>query len=492
MLYAVVSDVHANLPAWKAVLADLTSLGAGRILCLGDVVGYGPEPAAVLSSMYRHADAFVMGNHDAALCGRLDPAGFNRHARTMVEWSAQRVSARGKAFLARQSLVLTAPDFVCVHGDLALPGAFQYILKPDDALATWRAGAADLVFVGHSHIAGLFVLGASGRPHRLTPEDFVVEEGKRFIVNVGSVGYPRDGDARACYCLYDDVERAVRWRRVPFDMDALRKAMQREGLDEERMPLLDHDPVKLRRPVREQLQFESAPTKRRMAQDVKDTTDLATLLRRRMRRWRALAGLSLALGIGALAVVVPARRATERAMPEQPLPANLAHVPAALTGNLVPPLPRQWDGNLLGNWRYRLSHPARQKLELAEADEVHGPRLRVSHERRARLVLEAPPWELNGLASGKLRGRVAVRRGKSFRGAVTMVLDVTERDENGRPIERRGMLHAAPGLRRRNGWMLAQQTTRRLLNAQTESLRFRIEAEFEGQLEIAAPELRLR
>lgn len=494
MLYAVVSDVHANLPAWKSVLADLTSLGAERIISLGDVVGYGPEPAAVLESMHRHVDAFVMGNHDAALCGKLPPDRFNSFARAMIDWTAARVSRRGKSFLAGQSLALTGPGFSCVHGDLAVPGAFRYILDPEDALGSWEAAEDQLIFVGHSHLPGIFVRGPSGRPHLLPPQDFVLEEGKRFIVNVGSVGYPRDGDPRASYCLFETGEQAVRWRRVPFDIDALREAARRAGLDMKRMPLLDRDPLRLRKPVREQLQFNPAADASQMARDVVPTRDLATL-RRRVRRWRvaAAAGIAAAALAAAAAATLAARLGpAETAVPAAPLPARVAVTPADLTGNLLPPLPASWDGVRLGEWRYVLSRPAVQRLGVETDGEPPAPRLRIVHARRARCRIEAPEWVLNGAAAGrKLQGELMARRGTDFNGTVVVVVDAEERDATGRPRERPALLHFPPAMPRKGGWEMARRTTDAPLGERTRRLRFRVEADFSGTLEIADPALRL-
>ncbi|MDD5707454.1 MAG: metallophosphoesterase family protein [Kiritimatiellae bacterium] len=493
MLYAIVSDVHANLPAWRAVLADLISAGAGRIICLGDVVGYGPEPAAVLASMHRHVDAFVMGNHDAALCGKLSPARFNSYARAMIEWSAGKVSRRGREFLAAQSLVLQGPGFTCVHGDLEQPAAFHYLLEPLDANGTWAATHDALVFVGHSHLPGLFVRGASGLPHLLAPQDFLLEEGKRFIVNVGSVGYPRDGDSRACYCLFSPDEGAVRWRRVPFDMQALRDAMRRERLDEQQVPLLDRDPVRLRQPVREQLQFDPAADSTQMAQGVAATHDLAAL-RRRGRRWRlaALAGLAAAALAGGAAVVMYLKwQPPGLAVPADPLAPHDAAVREELAGNLVPPWPLLLQGDRLGGWRYSLFRPRAQRLEVILDDVSGAPRLRLTHARRALCRLEAPAWRVHGLAEGKLRTALMVRRGPDFEGQVTVVVDAEESDRSGRPRVHPALLHAIPAIARKDGWEMAQATTARPLDDRTHALRYRIEADFAGTLELAEPSLTL-
>lgn len=492
MRYAIVSDIHANLQAWNAVLSDLTALGAERIICLGDVVGYGPDPAAVLESMYRHVDAFVMGNHDAVLCGKLSPARFNDQARRMIEWTAARVSRRAADFLARQSLALTGPGFCCAHGDLAVPGAFRYLVEPGDAVASWNAVPDPLIFVGHTHVPGIFVLGPSGVPHPLPAQDFILEEGKRFLVNVGSVGFPRDRDARASYCLYDTDEGAVRWRRVPFDLDALGAALAREGLGADTLPMLARDPRTLRKPIREQLHFTPALDATQLVRDVVTSRDL-TRLRRRARSWRALAlgGAAAALLAAAAAGALFWRqRAHHVQVPAAPLPPHEIVIAQDLRGNLLPPVPESIFDGRLGAWRYRLADGRVQTIALRAAGE-HAPAFVVTHRARAHCQLEAPTLLLSGLAAGKAQVQTMIRRGPDFDGRLEIIVGLVDRDAHDRRRARPNLLRCEPTLRRGGGWELAQRTTDAPLDARAEELQFRIEGEFTGSVEIAAPSLRL-
>ena len=479
MRYAIVSDLHANLPAWKAVLADLTTLGASRIICLGDVVGYGPQPNEVLASVYRHVDAVVMGNHDAVVCGKLTPERFNRQARVMIEWSAERVSRKGRAFLSSAALTLRGEGFVCVHGELGLPGAFNYLVEPKDTLPTWEATEAPLVFVGHSHHAGLFVRGASGVPHPLPPEDFVLEGGKRYIVNAGSVGYPRDGDPRASYCLYDVEEQVVRFRRVPFDYEDLRLA-------EQSMPLLDRDPLRLRQPVREQLEFDPSENAGQMARGVTESRDLQRL-RRSNRLWRkaAVAGLLLAaLMAGVVAAFALNKTApAEVAFPAAPLPVREAVVPSDVAGNLLPALPGSLADTVLEGWRYHLANPKVQKLDVESGGTGPSPRLRLVHPRRASFRLEAPEWVMNGVAEGRLRARLSALRGEDFVGTVKVIVVADERA--GGETRERVVINFDLPFNRKLTWEESRRimdSRKPALGAATERVRYRIEAEFAGTL----------
>ena len=240
MRYAILSDVHANASALRAALADAADAGAEKIVCLGDVLGYGPEPVAALELVYRKAHVCLAGNHDDAVSGRFPVEDFTSFAADAV--------ARQRALLAPQALDWlrhlphvcafpgpsggAADGFACAHGDFSDPAAFRYVLEPADAPESWRARAETLLFVGHTHCPGVFAADADGAPRALPPEDFARAPGRRYLVNVGSVGYPRSGACRTVYCIYDDAARTVAFRSLPFDLEGYRAKMNGQGLDE--------------------------------------------------------------------------------------------------------------------------------------------------------------------------------------------------------------------------------------------------------------------
>ncbi len=488
MRYAIVADIHANLPAWNTVLTDLASLRVDRIVCLGDIVGYGPEPAAVLASVYRHVDGFCLGNHDAVVAGKLDAGLFNDRARAAIAWTAGQLGARAAGFLGGMPLTLTGPGFRCAHGDFAAPAAFRYVIEPTDALASWQAVPEPLLFVGHSHVPALFVLGASGVPHRIEAQDFVLEEGKRFLVAAGSVGHPRDRDARACYCIYDTADSSVRWRRVAFDLDACRAAYARTGQDPGLAPYLQRDPRQTRPPLREMLNFAPANTPAQEARGVVATGDLARL-RRRLGRWRMLTFLLAAVvlaGLSAAAVLTWHAQATRtRWTPATPPPPRALVAAQHALGNQVPALPDEIapDGQL-GGWRLGLQAPRAQRIGIEQNAEGHAV-LVVRAAQRTRFCFEAPAIEVHGVSLGKAQASGLFRRSPDFEGHVELVLDVEERDEQGRLRRRPGLICKPPTLERKQGWMLAQQTTDANQLARVATLRFAVEGEFSGQLELA-------
>ena len=232
MRYAILSDVHANEAALRAVLTDAQDAGASRMICLGDVLGYGPDPVASLEIVHDQVHACLLGNHDAAVCGLMSMEDFTPVAAGAAEKHRSMLSPKAAEWLRTLPLVYEGPGFACAHGDFSAPAEFNYILDPEDAVPSWQARGEQLLFVGHSHQPGIFVLGASGEPHRLEPMDFVLEDGKRYVVNAGSVGYPRSGACRSFYCIYDDSSRTVFFRSLPFDLEGYRRKMNGTGLDE--------------------------------------------------------------------------------------------------------------------------------------------------------------------------------------------------------------------------------------------------------------------
>ena len=232
MRYAIISDVHANEAALRATLTDAADEKVEKIICLGDVLGYGPEPVAALELVYRRAHVCLAGNHDDAVCGRFPVEDFTEFAAAAVARHRAAITHEAKDWLAHLPYTCAFEGFACAHGDFSEPQNFNYILEAEDAVASWEARTEQLLFVGHSHRPGIFVLGASGTPHRLDATDFTLEDGKRYIVNPGSVGYPRSGDCRSSYCIYDDESRTVEFRSLPFDLDSYAAKMHGQGLNE--------------------------------------------------------------------------------------------------------------------------------------------------------------------------------------------------------------------------------------------------------------------
>ena len=220
MRYAVFSDVHANPTALAKVVADARSCGAEEFICLGDTVGYGPLPSEAISAVRSVAQVVLAGNHDAAVSGAVGTMDFIDLAGEAASRHRDALSRGELAWLRSLPASANIAGAAFVHGDLTDVAAFNYVDSEDAAAANFAATDAQIVFVGHTHVPEIFVVGASGTVHRLPPQDFVREDGKRYIVNVGSVGYPREsnGTCLSAYVLYDTEEQSVRFRFLPFSV----------------------------------------------------------------------------------------------------------------------------------------------------------------------------------------------------------------------------------------------------------------------------------
>jgi len=223
MRYAIISDIHANRQAWQAVSTDIRCHGVDAVICLGDIVGYGPAPAEVLASVYERSDYFVLGNHDAVVARRLDPTCFNDQAREVIEWTCGQLGPQAARFFNEVPFLLDAEGFCCAHADYAAPDVFDYIMEPADAVASLEICPEPILFVGHTHEPCVMQWTPDGRVQHRTPERLLLAEDWKYVINVGSVGDPRDGDLRASYAVLDLEAGDVQFRKVPFDLDAYRR-----------------------------------------------------------------------------------------------------------------------------------------------------------------------------------------------------------------------------------------------------------------------------
>lgn len=221
MRYAIISDLHANIVALDAVLKDAESQGVQAIVCLGDVVGYGPEPRSTLRRINRVAVETLAGNHDDAVTGRAGADDFIGLAADAVKRHRAALDPEELLWLKSRAYTSCAIEgAIAVHGDFTNPAAFNYIETEEQAKANFDCTDAQLMFVGHTHVPCIFLVGGSGRVYKTGPQDFTLEDGKRYIVNPGSVGYPREADGKcmSSYVIWDSVERTVCFRFIAFSV----------------------------------------------------------------------------------------------------------------------------------------------------------------------------------------------------------------------------------------------------------------------------------
>lgn len=224
MRYAVFSDIHGNLEAWNKVLADIKELEADVLVCLGDVVGYGPKPNEVLAAIREATDNFVLGNHDAAAVGVIDKDWFNPHARSVLEWTQEQMTEESLEFLRTVPLTMESENLFFVHAEIEEPGRFGYIVNEEDAARHFVDLEHFVTFVGHTHHPLIFAKSPADTISTLDDSDRMLDPTQKYIVNVGSVGEPRNPeDIRARYVIYDSDTREVFFRRIDFDYEAYRR-----------------------------------------------------------------------------------------------------------------------------------------------------------------------------------------------------------------------------------------------------------------------------
>jgi diadenosine tetraphosphatase ApaH/serine/threonine PP2A family protein phosphatase len=227
--YAILSDIHGNLDALQAVLAHATPR-ADALICLGDVVGYGPEPAPCLELVAERAVALVAGNHEHGVAGLLDLEWFNPYARAAVEWTRERLDDDHHRYLGGLPTIAALEEATLVHASPTEPEEWEYLLSAEDGFGAFAGFTTRLCFVGHSHRPAVWSLGSWGPDFALGGFDVAIDSGRRYIVNVGSVGQPRDRDSRAAYAIWDSEARRITGYRVAYDVAAVRRKIARAGL----------------------------------------------------------------------------------------------------------------------------------------------------------------------------------------------------------------------------------------------------------------------
>lgn len=229
MRYAILSDIHGNLEALDAVLADAASR-ADAMLCLGDVVGYGADPVACIERVAERAQVVVAGNHEYGVAGLLELDWFNDRAQAAARWTRRRLDLDHLAWLAARPLVREMDDATLVHASPARPSEWDYLVSADDGYEAFAAFATRVCFIGHSHRAGAWSVGSSGRAYEPGATEVELQRGRRYLINVGSVGQPRDRDPRAAYAVWDVDSRRVTIRRVAYDVATARRKILAAGL----------------------------------------------------------------------------------------------------------------------------------------------------------------------------------------------------------------------------------------------------------------------
>ena len=226
---AIISDIHGNLPALQAVLADIAEQGVSEIICLGDVVGYGGQPAECVQLLRERGIVTLKGNHDAVVADGGSMEGYGRATMALMwDWTEQALSFEQRSWLAELPMTLEKPDFQAVHAMLPHPEEWGYVLTAAHADLHFAYQTKPLCFIGHTHRPAFWVAGEDAARNITSLES--IDMSRKQLINVGSVGQPRDGDESACYLLYRPDHADVWWLRVPYDIAAAQRAIEDAGL----------------------------------------------------------------------------------------------------------------------------------------------------------------------------------------------------------------------------------------------------------------------
>lgn len=235
MRIGVLGDIHSNLEALEAVVEKMRDEHLDNWIQVGDIVGYGADPRPCIALVRELGCTVCIGNHDAATVGILDTEYFNTYARAAIDWTKDQLSKEDIDYLRNLPLVVEHSHFTLVHGSLHMPDQFGYVLSKVEAADSMRHQRSKMAFVGHSHVPALYMQREGTELEHLevlfeAEFEARISSFKRVLMNVGSVGQPRDEDSRAAYAVYDTETSEARLTRVTYDIERTQKKIRSAGL----------------------------------------------------------------------------------------------------------------------------------------------------------------------------------------------------------------------------------------------------------------------
>jgi len=230
MKYAIISDIHGNLEALKSILEEIDRQKVDSILCLGDIVGYGPNPNECAEIIKERADVVLAGNHDYAPLGKIDISYFNPWARQAIEWTRENLAPETIEFLLELPLKSEQDGFTIVHATPYKPHEWNYIITIGDAIKNFPEFSSQVCFIGHSHVPMIVTL--TERNDCVVEKDnpLMIKDNLRYIINVGSVGQPRDLNPLSAIGLYDTDTKTYELVRVEYDIAVTQKKILASNL----------------------------------------------------------------------------------------------------------------------------------------------------------------------------------------------------------------------------------------------------------------------
>jgi len=230
MKYFIISDIHSNLEALNPVLKDMEAEKPDIKICLGDIVGYGPDPDECTQLIFSNFDIIVAGNHDQAVTGQYSTESFNPLARTAVLWTQAKMKDENIARLKSLELKIIKNDITCVHSTPTHPEEFGYILNSYEAQKHFPDLTTSVCFIGHSHIPIVYIQHKDGAVNESAKTSIKFKKDEKYIINVGSVGQSRDRIPQASYGIYNSESNTFKIKRRSYDIDSVQEKMREAGL----------------------------------------------------------------------------------------------------------------------------------------------------------------------------------------------------------------------------------------------------------------------
>jgi len=230
MKYAIIADIHGNLDAFQVVLDDIRAQKATHVVCLGDVVGYNAQPKECLDIVRQMNIPCVKGNHDEYCSTENHLDGFNPHAAEAVHWTRNQLSVEDKQWLRDLKYSRMAANFTMVHATLDAPERWGYVFDKLAAAASFPYQNTQMCFFGHTHVPVAFMRDSVVRGG--TYSKFKIDPAKKYFVNVGAVGQPRDNNPKAAYVVYDLDAGTIELRRLDYDIPTTQQKIRDAGLPE--------------------------------------------------------------------------------------------------------------------------------------------------------------------------------------------------------------------------------------------------------------------
>ncbi len=221
MKYAIISDIHSNLEALQKAFTIIDARKVDEVICLGDIVGYGANPNECVDIVRGRCSAVVLGNHDEAVLNTSRAQGFNPIARKAVEWTAEHLTDESRKFLSSLPMVEKKENILLVHSSPSAPESWDYIIDADDAVSAIRHFDEKICFIGHTHVPGIF-------SHRGRSNSISIDE--QHLVNVGSVGQPRDGNPMLAFGIFDSTRWEYELIRSEYDIQSASEKIVKAGL----------------------------------------------------------------------------------------------------------------------------------------------------------------------------------------------------------------------------------------------------------------------